>query len=450
MKRFLLFLPLLFYFFLALGQETPSIVNKKIIFDWWANAGSSQSAGAPVFLIAYDADPTNRFVKVSFTAGVYSSSDDAGVKVSDFTIVFAQNGGTATAASISSVKTISNTDLVGGESIIRVNLSFTGSPSGVESVTIKPSGNRKVQSLSAGYASTSTQVVITVSPTYDTDYSAVLNQASDNNYIFPIREYRTIENNFVADAKAKGVWTLTDLFYPLSFYGDVNYATLNWKTPASFKCTVGGTLPFTRGTGFTAGAGYLLTGWSPATNGVNFTLNAAAAVHASETNVASTTQIDYGTSHSDAVATKRIRNMTKDTGSTSQICLNSASTSTLAVVATSVGIFQQNRSASTAVGHKYYIDGPLADGSNATSGSLPDRAMVLMAEVNAAGTIANITTRKCTFYMFGGNMESIAASVATMWTTHTTARGAVGSTSKTITMSSGILTTNNGTTITTN
>jgi len=388
--------------------------------------------------LGYQADPTNRFVIISFSDGLYSTSDDAGVKAADLTLTFSQNGGTATNATISSVKTSANADLVGGESAIRVNISFTGSPSGVETISISPTTGSAIKDLDGDFASViRNTTTVTVSPTYDTDYGAVLTQAIDNSYTYPIRDYRTIENSFVIDAKAKGIWVLVDLFYPLSYYGDVNYATLNWKTPGSFKCTVGGTLPYTRGSGFTPGSGHLLTGWVPSTNGVNFTLNLASAVHASETNVASTTQIDYGCSHSDANTSKRIRNMTKDSGSTSQICLNSASVSTLAVVSTSVGLFHQSRSASTAAGHKYYIDGVLADGSNAPSGALPDRGMVLMAEVNAAGAVVNTTTRKCPFYMFGGNMESLAASINTMWTTQVAARAGVGSTSKTILMGSG-------------
>jgi len=413
--------------------------------DWWKSAmginwfnQGSGVTGESLYLVGYNTDPANRFILLYFDSGVYSSSDNGGVKASDLQLTFNQNGGTATNVTIASVKNTSNTDLSGGELIIRVNITISGTASGVELVTVQPSSSSSITNAD-GDISTILLNTITdsINKTYDSDYAAHIGWHFDNGNSIPIAEYRSVENDLVIDAKAKGIWQLSDLFYPLSIYGDINYFKSNWKTPGSFNCTVGGTLPFTRGTGYTAGTGYLLTGWIPATNGVNFTLDAASAIHESETNVASTTQIDYGCSHSDAVSTKRIRNMTKDAGSTSQICLNSASTSTLAVVSTSVGLFHQNRSASSAAGHKYYIDGVLADVSNAGSGALPDRGMVLMAEVNAAGTIANISTRKLVMFIFGGNMESLAASIKTMRDTYRNAIAAVTITAKNITTDSG-------------
>lgn len=415
-------------------------------FDWWAGSLATTNS---IFLVGNDVDPANRYIKIYFSKSIYSS-DGTDLKSTDLQLIFAANGGTATNATIASVKNVSNGSLVGGETIIRVNITLTGSASGVESVTLRPASSSSVRDVNGDSATivlnTTTCVI---NPTYDTDYAAHLAWHADNGNIVPIREYRAVENNLVIDAKAKGVWQLSDLFYPLSIYGGVNYFLSNWKTPGSFNCTVNGTISYVRGTGYTPGSGSFITNWIPATNAVNYTLNAASVVHASVTNVASATQIDYGTTTLGNAAIQ-IRNLTRNGGDSSQISLNSGNLATLAGVPTSIGLFHNNRSASTSAGHKYYKDGVLVDGANATSSGLPDQNLVFGAERVAAGTISGTTTRKITFFMTGGDMESLAASVNTMYTTYTAAVAGVSATAKVITTDSGSdLTTDTPNTLTT-
>jgi hypothetical protein len=79
------------------------------------------------------------YVDVTFSEGMYSTSGGSGpLTASDFTLTFNQNGGTATAASISSVTKTNGSALTGGETVVRVHLSITGTPSGVETIEIRP------------------------------------------------------------------------------------------------------------------------------------------------------------------------------------------------------------------------------------------------------------------------------------------------------------------------
>ena len=79
------------------------------------------------------------------STAVYNATGGSGaLEATDFTLTFAQNSGSATAASISSVKQNDNTAeasataLAGGETVIRIFLSITGTPSGVETITMTP------------------------------------------------------------------------------------------------------------------------------------------------------------------------------------------------------------------------------------------------------------------------------------------------------------------------
>jgi hypothetical protein len=81
----------------------------------------------------------NSYVDITFSEGVYT--DIAGtnpVILGDFAIVFTQNGGGATNVTLASVTNNTNTALTGGETIIRVHLTITGTPTGVETIEITP------------------------------------------------------------------------------------------------------------------------------------------------------------------------------------------------------------------------------------------------------------------------------------------------------------------------
>lgn len=85
------------------------------------------------------------YIDVTFNRAMYNTNRDIGALVAaDFDLNFLQNGGTATAGSITSLKTTGDAALSGGETTIRFNLSFTGTPDGLESIEIAPTDNTSV------------------------------------------------------------------------------------------------------------------------------------------------------------------------------------------------------------------------------------------------------------------------------------------------------------------
>ena len=81
----------------------------------------------------------NSYIDIAFSEGAYGDSGGTTpVESSNFNLIFNQNGGSATDATISSVNNTSGGALTGGESTIRVNISITGTPSGVETIEIRP------------------------------------------------------------------------------------------------------------------------------------------------------------------------------------------------------------------------------------------------------------------------------------------------------------------------
>ena len=87
----------------------------------------------------------NSYADITFSVPVYANNNGTGaLELSDFVIVFNQSSGTATAASMTGIKkndstTESNaTNLVGGESVVRIFINISGTPNGMEELSIKP------------------------------------------------------------------------------------------------------------------------------------------------------------------------------------------------------------------------------------------------------------------------------------------------------------------------
>ncbi|KKK54951.1 hypothetical protein LCGC14_3079490, partial [marine sediment metagenome] len=109
------------------------------------------------------------YVDVTFSQGVYSTSLGSGaLDTSDFSLIFSQNGGNATNATILSVTKLDSNPLAGGETVIRVNLIVTGSPSGVETIEIKPADGSSVYDGigAAASADTTTGLIGLTSPSW--------------------------------------------------------------------------------------------------------------------------------------------------------------------------------------------------------------------------------------------------------------------------------------------
>ena len=113
--------------------------------------------------------------------------------------------------------------------------------------------------------------------TFDTDYQAVLDQASSLGYTAPSAAQQTLQNTLVTDLKTAGVWSKLDVFYVFATDGDSDYATLNWKAPSNHQVTKVSSPTFTANEGFTdnATSAYLDTNYNPTNDAINYALNAA-------------------------------------------------------------------------------------------------------------------------------------------------------------------------------
>jgi hypothetical protein len=95
----------------------------------------------------------NSYADVQFSEGVYSTNGGSGaLAVSDFNLIFSQNGGSATGVTIGSVTNTVGGALSGGEVTIRVNLNIAGTPSGTETVDLRPADGSSIYNGAGGAA----------------------------------------------------------------------------------------------------------------------------------------------------------------------------------------------------------------------------------------------------------------------------------------------------------
>ncbi len=87
----------------------------------------------------------NSYADITFSVPVYANNNGTGaLELSDFVIEFNQSSGTATAASMTGIKKNDSTNesnatnLVGGESVVRIFINISGTPNGMEELSIKP------------------------------------------------------------------------------------------------------------------------------------------------------------------------------------------------------------------------------------------------------------------------------------------------------------------------
>ena len=107
----------------------------------------------------------NSYVDVEFSVEVFSNSNGSGaLELTDFQLSFNQNNGTATSATLTSIRKTDSKNLstasalVGGESQVRIFISINGTPNGLESISIAPTNGSSIFDL-AGNGAEATQAV---------------------------------------------------------------------------------------------------------------------------------------------------------------------------------------------------------------------------------------------------------------------------------------------------
>ncbi len=114
-------------------------------------------------------------------------------------------------------------------------------------------------------------------PVFDADYKAVLDRATTLGYTKPSGAQQVLQNQLMLDLKAGSIFANLDIFYVLATNGSDDFSRLNWVTPASFELVEVNAPTFTADQGWDGdgSTNYLDTTWDAATDGVNYTQNAA-------------------------------------------------------------------------------------------------------------------------------------------------------------------------------
>ena len=142
------------------GVETVEIkpVNGSTIHDGSGNAMDAAQTTGKLSLVdargpainSGSLASDNSYVDVTFSEAVWgNSAKTTAVKASSFTLDFAANGGTATGASIIGATLTGGGALSGGETVVRLNLSISGSPSGLETIAVRPASSASIYNTAA-------------------------------------------------------------------------------------------------------------------------------------------------------------------------------------------------------------------------------------------------------------------------------------------------------------
>lgn len=216
-------------------------------------------------------DPLNRYVDVNFDPNAYNSVGGA-VTASDLAIIFTQNGGVATNATIASINKTTGAALTGGESTIRVNLSITGLPSGVELIEIKPTAQGSITDSFARVISANDSTgQFELELEYDALYKAGILYALSNSITPPPKVQRLVDNTLFTSLRTHSILTELDglfLFTHSTAFARYDFARSSYTGAFTGTVTI---TPFNGG--LAAASSYFDVGYDPLTNSIKFLQN---------------------------------------------------------------------------------------------------------------------------------------------------------------------------------
>ena len=152
---------------LELNGGTVIDANSKDVTLTLPPPGAANSIAADKTIIIDTTSPTitagivssdNTYVDVVFNEGVYNTSNGFGaLEITDFTLAFTANANkAASAVTITKLTDIAGEVLSGGEKIIRMKLTITGTPKGTETIEIQPVDGNSVFDLVGNVAPATT------------------------------------------------------------------------------------------------------------------------------------------------------------------------------------------------------------------------------------------------------------------------------------------------------
>lgn len=247
----------------------------------------------------------------------------------------------------------------------------------------------------------------------DSSYQAVLDRGTALGYTLPSAGQQVKQNTLVAALKTAGVWDKLDILYV--FANDVtgNFWKLNWKSPTTFEITEpGGALTKTSNVGINGNGTtiYAQTGWNPATNAVNYTLNDGSFSVYSNTD---STDADYDLGCSDAnLIWCSIRTAANQAGVMLNTTLSTFTTGGL--ITNSQGFFTWNRKAA-APQCSIWKNGVKVDEVTRAASAIPsDNLRITTAEG------ANGTTRVYGMFAAGSQLATENPAFYTAWNNYFT------------------------------
>lgn len=252
---------------------------------------------------------------------------------------------------------------------------------------------------------------------YSAEYQAVLDYADAQTalgvteYEKPVAFDRTQEDALVTLLVSSGAFALADQIFNLSATGGRKFAMINIKNPGTYN----GSLPATnslwkKGIGF-YGDGiskYFRTNFIPGTNGVNYTLNSAGIFISIVNDTGTSSVVDFGAS--DASLANACFASIRNTGNNLAYRINTSTSSTVAN-SDAVGKYVISRSASNAT--KAYKNGVQIGTTSTVASTAITAREIYLNNYNANGSAPTSSTKITGFWLIGGALDAIAASLNT-------------------------------------
>lgn len=346
-------------------------------------------AGTALMIAGTTLDILNRYIDITFLPGVYHAPISGPLLAADLQLIFAQNGGVATNCTISTITDTAGGALAGGETVVRVNLSFTGNPSGVETITIKPAADSSYQDVTGVKCSANdTTGAVAVYLELDAMYKAGVLLALNNSISPPGLSQRLVDNTLFAGWRSDGVlleWDGLHLFTHTSDWGKINFVTGTVLGAYIGTITI---TPFTGGIASAASA--FDTNWDPLTNAVKFLQNDASAVVCVGNNAQGISMFGgRGSGAGVNFGCVRLQPRLNTDQACGSLNRNSSANSILVTNADSEGVWMVSRESS--VLHRLYLNATQLGTSSAASSTLTDNDFYVWAE-NVGGVTTSVST----------------------------------------------------------
>lgn len=104
---------------------------------------------------------------------------------------------------------------------------------------------------------------------YESEYQAVLDEATTQGYTLPSTADQITQNQIVADLKSAGVWSSLDALFWFKGSGDADFKKINWVTPSQKLVENGAGALTWSSTGVAGDGTNYLNGWNPTDDGSN-------------------------------------------------------------------------------------------------------------------------------------------------------------------------------------